>query len=125
MATRDARLELPAAGSEPAVVEVVHRPGRKRATRAALVLGLTLLLAPAVLLIPPHLLWPALVLAAGLYRARREWAGEYFVESFEGACPRCGEPLKLKPGSRIRGRQRLECYGCHREPELVLGGDDE
>lgn len=122
--TRPARLQLPAAGSVAANVHVVHHARRRRALRAGVILGGAVAVMPLVFVIPPHLLWPVLVLGAGLYFARREWVGEYEVVRFEGACPRCGDPLSVEPGTRIRGRQRLECYGCHREPELVLEAGD-
>lgn len=121
--TRRARLTLPASPSATASIVLEPRPKGKRTTRAVLILAATLVLTPVVFLVPPHFLWPLVVLALGLYFARREWVGEYVVASFEGACPRCGEALTLEPGARIRGRQRLECYGCHREPELVVGGE--
>ena len=120
-----ARLVLPASGATEARVRVVHRPQRQRVVRAALVLAVAAVVAPVVFFVPPHVLWPPVVLIAGLVLAWREWRGEYTVESFEGRCPRCGYSLTLDPGSRIRGRQRLECYGCHREPELILGEDNE
>lgn len=122
---RRARLVLPAAGSTAARVQVVHRETRARAARVAGIVVVSWLLAPAVFFIPPHVVWPVLVVAAGLYFGWREWRGEYVVHSFEGACPRCGEALTVKAGARIRDGQRVECYGCHREPELVLEGSDE
>lgn len=117
---RRARLTLPAAGSTEARLRVEPRSKRVRRTRAALIMATTLALAPVVFLLPPHFLWPLVVLAAGAYFVRREWTGEYIVHGFEGECPRCGEALEVEPGTRIRGRQRVECYGCHREPELIL-----
>ena len=124
---RTARLVLPAAGTTEARLCVEPRPGRHRRTRAALILVAALIGAPTAFLVPPHFLWPLLVLAVGAYFAHREWTGEYVVASFEGACPRCGEALEVEAGTRIRSRQRVECYGCHREPELILdagpGGD--
>ena len=119
-----AGLVLPASGSSPARVRVVHRTTGQRAGRAALALGGSWLLMPVVFFVPPHLLWPVLVFGAGLVLGWREWRGEYVVESFEGACPRCGQELSLEEGARIRDRQRMECYGCHRQPELVLDDAD-
>ena len=117
---RRATLVLPAAGSTEARLTVEPRPRRTRSTRAAVILATTLVLAPVAFLVPPHFLWPLVVLAVGAYFAYREWTGEYIVHDFDGACPRCGEPLEIEAGTRVRGRQRVECYGCHREPELVL-----
>ena len=118
--TRRARLTLPASGSASASVEVEHQPRRQRRVRAAGIAAAAVAFAPVVFFVPPHFLWPLVVLVTGGYFAYREWTGAYVVRSFEGACPRCGAPLSVEPGSRIRQRQRIECYGCHREPELVL-----
>ena len=120
-----ARLELPGAGTRDARVEVIYQPRATRLTRTLLILGVTVALMPVVFFIPPHLLWPIVVLAAGVYFAHKYWKGEYYVSTFEGACPRCDTELDLKPGSRIRSRQTLECYGCHRQPELVLDPNQE
>jgi hypothetical protein len=120
---RRGRLVLPAAGSTPAALDVEPQPKRRRAVRAGLIVAAALVLMPVVFVVPPHFLWPLVALVAGLYFARKVWVGEYVVRSFEGACPRCGEALTLEPGTRIRSRERIECYGCHREPELVVAGD--
>lgn len=120
-----ARVELPGAGTRDARVEVIYQPRATRLTRALLILGVTVVLMPLVFFIPPHFLWPIVVLAAGAYFAYRYWQGEYYVSTFQGKCPRCETDLELKPGSRIRSRQTLECYGCHRQPELVLDADLE
>jgi hypothetical protein len=42
------------------------------------------------------------------------------VQRFEGACPRCDNPLPLPPGSRIRLPHRMVCYKCHHEPLLEV-----
>lgn len=115
-----AHLELPGSGSATATLEVVYQPRATRLVRTVLILAVTFLLMPVVFFFPPHLLWPALVLLGGLVLARLAWVGEYYVSRFEGACPRCGTKLDLKPGSRIRSQQTLECFGCHRRPELIL-----
>ncbi len=121
MERRAGRLVLPAAGTAPAALEVEPQPKRRRTVRAALILAVSIALMPVVFVVPPHFLWPLVALVAGLYFARKVWVGEYVVLSFEGTCPRCGEPLEVEPGTRLRGRERIECFGCHREPELVVG----
>jgi hypothetical protein len=59
---------------------------------------------------------PFLVGASLVYRS---WKGRFRVEEFQAACPRCGEELKLEPGSRIDLPHPLVCYHCHHEPELA------
>ena len=120
LAKPGARLELPGSGTAPASVEVVYQPRATRLARAVIVLVVSWLLMPIVFFVPPHFLWPLLSLIGGIVLARRYWRGEYYVTTFEGACPRCGTAIDLVSGTRIRGRQTLECYGCHRHPELVL-----
>ena len=120
-----ARLELPGAATRDARVEVIYQPRATRLTRAILILGVAVALMPVVFFIPPHFLWPVVVLAAGAYVAHKYWQGEYYVSTFRGECPRCETELEVKPGSRIRSRQTLECYGCHRQPELVLDATQE
>lgn len=120
-----ARLELPGSGSRPAELEVIYQPRATRLIRAILILGVAAALIPVVFFIPPHFLWPVVVLVVAVYLARKYWVGEYYVSAFEGACPRCDTPIELKPGTRIRTRQTLECYGCHRKPELVLESAEE
>lgn len=123
MTTRSpARLVLPGSGSAEASIEVVHQPRTKRLAMALISLGAAVAIMPLLFLVPPHFLWPLLALAVGAYLARRFWVGEYYVVDFDGSCPRCETPLELSRGARIRGRQALECYGCHRRPELVLEG---
>lgn len=120
-----ARLELPGSGTADAKVEVVYQPRSTRVARALIVLAITLLVMPVVFFIPPHLLWPLAVLAVGVYLARRYWVGAYYVLDFQGSCPRCGSELELDAGSRIGSRQTLECYGCHRQPRLVIDAPDD
>ena len=60
---------------------------------------------------------PFFVGAAMTYRS---WRGRFKVTDFHGDCPRCAEPLKLKPGSKIASPHHLVCYHCHHEPDLYL-----
>lgn len=120
-----ARLVLPGNGTADAIVEVIYQPRATRLSRALLTFGGTLLISPVLFFIPPHFLWPVLALAIGGFTAWRYWKGEYYVILFEGSCPRCDTPLEMKRGARIRGRHTLECFGCHRHPELILDALDD
>lgn len=119
-----ARLHLPGSGTAPAEIEAIAQPRGARLTRALLALFGSWALIPLVFFIPPHFPWVAAAFGGGLYLALRFWRGELYVSSFEGACPRCGTALELKPGARIRRRQTLDCYGCHRQPELIVDAPD-
>jgi hypothetical protein len=59
-------------------------------------------------------------LLVGATATWRSWNGRFRVTRFEGACPRCAEPIALRAGSRIGSPHRLVCYECHHEPELYL-----
>jgi hypothetical protein len=118
---RDGRLELFGAQPRPAVVEVTPRPRGKRMTRALATLGTALVLAALVALIPPHVPWLLGVLAVGIWRARAEWRGEYHLHEFAGACPRCGEALKLED-RYITPPLVVHCDACHSQPRLSLDG---
>ncbi|HEU0053695.1 MAG TPA: hypothetical protein VFQ39_10975 [Longimicrobium sp.] len=63
-------------------------------------------------------------LVIGAVAVWRSWKGRYRVQRFEGSCPRCGEGMTLKPGSKISVPHPLVCYSCHHEPALVLARKD-
>lgn len=105
----------------PAAVDLEYRPPRTRLVRAGVALLVSVALLPLVLL-PPHVVWALLALAAGPFLAYREWTGEYLVRSFAGKCPRCGNALAIKPGSRIRLPYALDCFQCHHHPRLEVDG---
>lgn len=119
-----ARLHLPGHGTAPAEITVIPQARGTRLTRALLSLIGSWLLIPLVFFIPPHFPWVLAAFGGGLYLAWRFWRGELYVASFEGSCPRCGTALELKEGARIRRTQTLECYGCHRQPELIVDAGD-
>ena len=116
-----ARLSLRGHEPRPAVLEVVYRSPRTRATRAILSLLGLWVLTPIVAIVPPHIPWAILAFVGGIYLAYRQWTGEYEVHRFEGVCPRCAAPLPLPSGSRIRLPHRMVCYSCHHEPVLEVG----
>jgi hypothetical protein len=120
-----ARLTLAGSATVAVTVEVIYQSRATRMSQALLTMGVAVVIAPVLFFLPPHFLWPALALAGGAWLAWRCWKGEYYVIHFEGSCPRCATPLTLKRGARIRGHETLECYGCHRHPELVLDAVEE
>jgi hypothetical protein len=59
-----------------------------------------------------------LVIGLGLiYQTVR---GRYHVHRFRGACPRCGQEIEIRAGSKIPIPYGLDCFSCHHEPELRL-----
>lgn len=114
----DAVLTVP--GSEPvrAQIRLRYRPVRERALRGlGALLGFWILM-PAVFFIPPHIPWVLTAFVLGLYFGLRQWRGTYVVESFQGACPHCGEALELEAGSKIRLPLSMTCWSCHRDAML-------
>ncbi len=111
---------LPGSGTSEARIRVERQSTGVRVVGAMLILAVAIALMPVLLLVPPHFLWPPVSLAVGGFLAWRFWRGTYSVVSFEGRCPRCDAALDLAAGARIRRRHTLECYGCHRQPELVV-----
>ncbi len=115
-----ATLHLPGAAPTPADARLRERSARERALPTAAALAVSWVLAPVVFLVPPHIPWAFLVLAAGLYIGVRQWRGTHVVERFRGECPRCGDTLELEEGSRVRLPLSVTCYACHRESVLHL-----
>ena len=62
----------------------------------------------------------AIPLFVGAVMTVKSWGGRFLVTAFEGACPRCGVPIQLKPGSKIGSPHHLVCYSCHHEPDLYM-----
>jgi hypothetical protein len=115
-----ARLVLAGHAPTPAQVQVRPRPRKQRTVRALTLLVVFWALVPLVFLIPPHLPWALGAFAAGIYFALRSLRGEYVVDAFSGACPRCGEPLNVAPGTLVKLPYTVTCYGCHHEPALQV-----
>ncbi len=118
--TPAARLVLRGHAPAPAEVRVRPRPRKQRMVRALVLLAVFWGLVPLVVLVPPHLPWALGAFAAGIYFALRNWRGEYVVDAFSGACPRCGEPLQVAPGTLVKLPLKLVCYHCHHEPVLQV-----
>src|SRR5687768_12281971 len=62
----------------------------------------------------------ALPLFVGGVMTFKSWGGRFRVTEFHGTCPRCREPISLKPGSKIGSPHHLVCFNCHHEPDLYL-----
>jgi hypothetical protein len=115
-----ARLRLPGHEATPARAEVVHRPRSLRLTRALHSLLGFWALAPIVFFVPPHLPWTLAAFALGIYFAWVNWSGAYEVRTVEGKCPRCGNTLTVKPGTKVSLPYKITCYHCHHDSRLEL-----
>lgn len=125
MVVIDASLTLFGEAPCPARLELEPRPLWFRRARAAAVLLGSWALLPVVFFIPPHAEWVIVVFAAGLYLARREWLAEYTVAAFAGACPRCGETLRIRRGATFRFPYDVACHTCRRTSALVAAAVGE
>lgn len=103
-------------GYEPtaATLELRPRPKSWRIRGVVRILAITVVVAPAVALIPPHAPWVLGVLATGIIFARRRWQEHFSVQAVRGTCPRCGGSLSASPG-RLRRPHPLSCDGCRHE----------
>lgn len=94
-----------------------QRQWRLRGTVGILIV--TFLVAPCVVVVPPHVPWVLGVLATGIVLARRRWTHRFTLEELEATCPRCGTDLRVPPG-RLRVPQPLTCESCRNDLSLVL-----
>lgn len=117
-----ASLRLRGHEPKPATIQIEKRPRQSRMTKSILSLLGFLILAPIVFFIPPHIPWAVLAVCAGFYLAYRQWTGEYIVHQFSGECPRCGNNLEIKPGTKIKLPLEMDCYECHHKPALQVDG---
>lgn len=115
------RLSLFGFPSTPVRLRVRPRSPGNRALRAGIGAVGTLVLTPVAFIVPPHAPWGLAVLVTGGILTWRGWTTREVVETFEGSCPRCGAPLVLPPGSRLRKGRSLPCDGCGMTPLLDPG----
>jgi len=112
--------------STPVEMSVRRRAASWRVGGAVRTLAVFLLLAPLAAIVPPHAPWAIGALGLGVILARRRWIERVTLEGVEGACPKCGEALAVKPG-RLRRPHPLPCEACHHQtalrfPEEVMTG---
>ncbi len=108
-------------GFEPSEA-TAHLRARPRSWRigGAMRLSATgVVLAPLVGLIPPHAPWIVGSVGVGAILARRRWQERFTLESVDGACPRCGASVSVRPG-RLRSPHPVACEGCRHEASLRL-----
>lgn len=103
----------------PLHAKITARSKTWRIGGAARTMGIFLVIAPVVLIFPPHAVWPIGALLTGAALARRRYIERFTLQSLEGTCPKCGKPLVSKP-TRLRVPHAIPCDQCHFEPTLRL-----
>ena len=103
----------------PAHVRVTARTSAWRVGGALRTLALFTVVAPFAAIFPPHAVWPIGALATGATLARRRWIERFTLQAVDGACPKCGHPLQVKP-ARLRMPHPVPCDACHHEVTLRL-----
>lgn len=117
----NAWIVLPGHPDAPARLDAVRQPSWARLSRT-LLWGTTWIVSTVatflVTLFDPFM--TAMPFFVGAVLTYRSWRGRFRVMAFQGACPRCREPIRIAPGARIASPHPLVCYSCHFEPELHL-----
>ncbi len=101
-------------------VDAVARSARWRGVRAAAYWGGALLIAPAVVLVPPHVPWVVGVLGVGGMLGTRKWRERYTLVGFQGECPKCRRELSLRAGTPLKPVMSVGCDECHHECRLEV-----
>jgi len=120
--TAEARVVLFGYPDTEAVARVHDRDALWRGSRAAVLLGVGVLLAPVVALVPPHAPWAIGALGVGAILARKKWRERRTLVELEGICPRCESPLRVERPTRMRDPHTFSCNTCHHEMELEVRG---
>ncbi len=118
--TSGARIFLRGHGSVAAQVEVVEYPKGIWLLRTLGYVVLWWLWTTATLLFTFDPFIASFPFVIGLALVYKSWKGRYQINAFRGSCPRCGEELQIKAGTKVTLPHPLVCYHCHHEPELVL-----
>jgi len=120
-ATFDVDGEATLFGFDPVPVRarVTARTSAWRVGGAARTMAIFVVIAPFVAIVPPHAVWLIGALVTGAVLARRRYIERFTLESVDGACPKCGAALAVKP-TRLRVPHPIPCDGCHHETTLRL-----
>lgn len=86
---------------------------------AARTMGIAVVVAPFVAVVPPHAPWLIGALSLGAILARRRWTERFTLVGFEGRCPKCAGEFHIKAG-RLRRPHGLACETCHHQSRLQL-----
>jgi hypothetical protein len=82
-------------------------------------MGVAMVVAPLLAIIPPHAPWLIGVLVLGDVLARRRLHEHFTVTAVRGKCPKCGAEISSGAG-RLRTPHPLPCEACHHDATLKL-----
>ena len=105
--------------STKAILTVQPRPKSWRASGAAARMGVGVLMAGIMAIVPPHAPWIMGWLVIGAIMARRRWTERYTLQGVTAKCPKCEADLSLSP-SRLRRPHPVSCEACHFESRLTF-----
>lgn len=112
-----ARVTLFGFESTQAFASIQPRGRRWRIGGAARTMGIFVLIAPVMAIVPPHAPWLIGALTAGIILARRRMIERFTLISLEGTCPKCEAPINVKR-TRLRIPHPLTCQACHHQASL-------
>ena len=114
-----ARVTLFGFESTEALASIQPQGRRWRVGGAARTMGIFLVIAPVVAIVPPHAPWAIGALAAGVILARRRIIERFTLIALEGTCPKCDAPLRVKR-TRLRMPHPITCEACHHQGSLKV-----
>ena len=102
------------------VLTVTPRSTPWRAARAGAFAGGGLVLAPIVMVLPPHVAWALGSVVTGGFLGWRKWIERFTWTGVEGRCPKCSAELRLDGATRLRARVSLACADCQHDLQVVV-----
>jgi len=82
-------------------------------------MGIFLVIAPMMAIVPPHAPWLIGALTAGIILTRRRLIERFTLISLEGTCPKCDATIDVKR-TRLRIPHPLTCQSCHHQASLKV-----
>ncbi|HAC07455.1 MAG TPA: hypothetical protein DCF71_16535 [Gemmatimonadetes bacterium] len=114
-----ARVTLFGFESTEAFASIQPRGRRWRVGGAARTMGIFLVIAPMMAIVPPHAPWLIGALTAGIILTRRRLIERFTLISLEGTCPKCDATIDVKR-TRLRIPHPLTCQSCHHQASLKV-----
>jgi hypothetical protein len=112
-----ARVTLFGFDSTEAIVRLRPRGRRWRLGRAAGTMGVFVVIALIVAIVPPHAPWGIGALVGGMILARRRMIERFTLLEVKGTCPNCTEALDVR-SARLRAPHPVTCEACHHQSSL-------